>query len=241
MVSVKSILLAAMATVAYAAPCQPTFVPTLPKTGGARELPSPPPSFTLKKIAVGHGIQNYTCVDTTSAPKADGAVAILYDVTKYAPGTPKTGIAKALWDRIPSALLLKPLTLNKLAGTKYGAHATAPFPKEEDLKLLGFPIAEYLGHHYFDISSTPMFDLNRVGLKASVTKLDNVDAPANADKGPLKTGAVAWLQLGDSGKGLSSGITQVYRVITAGGVGQKCDVAGVGVHSVPYTTFYWFF
>ncbi|KAK0708819.1 hypothetical protein B0T21DRAFT_416212 [Apiosordaria backusii] len=231
-----------MATVAYAAPtCQPAFVPTLPKTGGSRELPPPPPSLTLKKIAVGHGIQNYTCVDTSSSPKADGAVAILYDVTKFAPGTPKTGIPQALWDKIPSALLLKPLPLNKLAGSKYGASSTKPFPKEEDLKLLGFPVAEFLGHHYFDINSTPMFDLNRVGLKASVIKLDGVDAPANADKGPLKTGAVAWLQLGESGKGLSNGLTHVYRVITAGGVGQKCDVAGAGVHSVPYTTFYWFF
>lgn len=86
-----------------------------------------------------------------------------------------------------------------------------------------------------------MFDLNAVGLKASVIKLAGADAPAKADKGPLNTGAVAWLQLGDSNKGLSQGLNQVYRVITAGGGAQSCAVAGVGVHSVPYTTYYWFY
>lgn len=210
------------------------------KVIGTKELALPPSKLTLKKIAIGHGTQNYTCTDAISAPKAQGAVAVLYDVRKFALRTPKTGLLPALWAKIPSALLLKPLPLNKLQGSRYGAHATKTFHKEEDLKLLDFPIAEFLGHHYFDTNGTPMFDLNRVELKASVIKLDDAPAPANADKGPLKTGAVAWLQLGDSRKGLSQGLSQVCKVITAGGAGQSYSIAGPGKHSIPYTTFYWF-
>ncbi|KAK4188070.1 hypothetical protein QBC35DRAFT_515061 [Podospora australis] len=243
MLSVKSLLLAALASVAYAAPaCQPSATPTIPKTGGATELPVPAANLVLKKIALGHGIQNYTCANTSATGVSQGAVAVLYDVTSFYPGTAKSGIVQKIWDEAPGLVLkLKSLPLNIKTGSKYGADPAKPFPKPEDLKVAGFPVAKFLGHHYFDAAGTPMFDLNAVGLQASVTKLLGVDAPAKADKGPLNTGAVAWLQLGDSGKGLSKGLSQVYRVITAGGAAQSCAVAGAGVHSVPYTTYYWFY
>jgi hypothetical protein len=86
-----------------------------------------------------------------------------------------------------------------------------------------------------------MFDVTTAGLKASVTKRINLAAPNGADKGILNTGAVDWLELGDSGKGLSQGLSIVYRVVTAGGAPQPCSVAGVGLQSVPYTTYYWFY
>lgn len=86
-----------------------------------------------------------------------------------------------------------------------------------------------------------MFDLDASGLKASVVKGGNVNAPQDADKGVLATGAVAWLRLTDSGKGQSKGVNLVYRVLTAGGNAEGCAVAGTGVQSVPYTAFYWFY
>jgi hypothetical protein len=166
----------------------------------------------------------------------------LYDVTVLYPGTAGTGLAEQTWHCLPSKLLRnKPLPLNKLTGSKYGADPVKPFRKPADLNLQGLPTVKFLGHHYFDSASTPTFDLSAARLKASVKKLQGIDAPSNADKGRMGTGAVQWLQLGDTGNGQSEGLSMVYRVITAGGAAQSCPVAGVGVQSVPYSAFYWFY
>lgn len=213
----------------------------------ARELADPPAGLVLKKIALGYGIQNYTCADNaaTTNAVAIGAVAVLYDVTAFHPGTAKTGLLKAIWDKLPeTALRLAPFPLNKLPGSAYNADPIKPFPAPpKDMTLLpgGPTLIKFLGHHYFDGTGTPMFDLSAVGLKASVVKKDAVDAPKDAYKGPLGTGAVAWLQLVESGKGLSQGLSEVYRVITAGGAAKACSVAGKGLQSVPYTTYYFFY
>lgn len=135
-----------------------------------------------------------------------------------------------------------PVPLNQLEGTAFGADPTNPFPSPPaDLQLPGLPAIKFLGHHYFDSTSTPMFDLVPAGLRASVVKLDGVGAPDRADRGPMGTGAVQWLRLGDSGLGLSDGVTIVYRVLTAGGVALPCSVTGPVVQSVPYATYYWFY
>ncbi|KAK3996653.1 hypothetical protein QBC44DRAFT_136090 [Cladorrhinum sp. PSN332] len=247
MVSFKSLLVAALATAAYAAPtCQVNNVPVPPKTGGAKELEDPAANLILKKIALGYGIQNYTCADNVAGTeaKATGAVAVLYDVTNFYPGTAKTGLPQKIWDNLPETVLrFAPYPLNRLSGSTYGADPITAFPKAKDISLpAGGPtIIKFLGHHYFDINSIPMFDLNSIGLKASVVKKEGVDAPKDAYKGTLGTGAVAWLHLIDSGKGLSQGLSVVYRVITAGGVARACSIAGKGVQSVPYTTYYYFY
>ncbi|KAK4224703.1 hypothetical protein QBC38DRAFT_288000 [Podospora fimiseda] len=246
MVSIKSLFVAAMATAAYAAPTCQTNTPALPKTGGAKELEDPAANLVLKKIALGYGIQNYTCADDQAGTdaKAAGAVAVLYDVTNFYPGTSRTGIPQPIWDKLPETVLrFAPYPLNRQPGSTYGADPVTPFPKAKDVTLpAGGPtLIKFLGHHYFDASGTPMFDLNTIGLKASVVKKEAVDAPKNAYKGTLGTGAVAWLHLIDSGKGLSQGLSTVYRVITAGGVARACSVAGKGVQSVPYTTYYYFY
>ena len=87
-----------------------------------------------------------------------------------------------------------------------------------------------------------MFDLSPSGMAASVLKVGSVSAPEGADKGVLDTGAVAWLRLTESGKGLSKGVNLVYRVMTAGGNGEACGTEGVGeTQSVPYAALYWFY
>ena len=54
------------------------------------------------------------------------------------------------------------------------------------------------------------------------------------------TGAVGWLALKDSGKGVSKGVSFMYRVITAGGKPQSCS-KGEATFSVPYAAAYWFY
>ncbi|KAL2196049.1 hypothetical protein P885DRAFT_69669 [Corynascus similis CBS 632.67] len=245
MVPTTTILFSVLAAVVFAAPpCPPPVQYTLPSIGGgAPDLVPPASNLAVKKIAVGHGIQNYTCGATTDNSVATGAVAVLYDVTSFYPGTRRTGIRPDLWDSLTSKLLWDtPLPLNKLPGSEYGADPNKPFPSPvPDLKLGGVPAAKFLGYHFFDSNSIPLFDLSSAGLKAAVGKVDSKTAPGNADKGILTTGAVAWLKLDDNGEGVSQGVTSVFRVITAGGSPQSCAVAGAGVQSVPYAAFYWFY
>ncbi|AEO63637.1 66dc3f2b-ac7a-4d02-9e8d-36cfa77808f6 [Thermothielavioides terrestris] len=243
MVSATSVLFAALAAVVSAAPtCKKVVTPTLPQTGGPTQLSPPAASLVLKKIAVGHGIQNYTCSSTAANASATGALAVLYDVTSFYPGTEKTGISQPVWDHLPSDLLWRtPLPLNKLSGSQFGADLTNPFPAPADLRLPGLSTLKFLGHHFFDSAGVPTFDLSAAGLKAVVKKTEQVDAPSNADKGLTGSGAVQWLQLIDNGAGKSVGVSVVYRVLTAGGNPEACSVAGAGSQSVPYAAYYWFF
>ena len=166
-------------------------------------------------------------------------------MTAYHPATAKTGLTKPEWEKLPeSALRSASFPLNKLPGSEYNADPAQPFPAppEDMATFSGGPgLLKFLGHHYFDATGTPMFDLSAVGLKASVVKLDGVEAPKDAYEGPMGTGAVAWLQLVESKMGLSKGLSEVYRVITAGGAPEACSVAGKGDQSVPYATFYYFY
>ncbi|TPX06725.1 uncharacterized protein E0L32_002221 [Thyridium curvatum] len=230
-------------------------VPTLPSTG-ASDLPNPDPSLKLLHVALGHGIQNYTCGnETTSKPSLFGALAVLYDVTSFFPGQPK-GLTQEGFNALTTTALWTtdiPLNLengaakgpgtpdapNVLPEAQYGA-TKDPFPAPSDLTLGSVGPMPFLGHHFFDTAGVPTFDLSAPGLLGKVAKTGGVAAPATADKGILSTGAVDWLQLKNNGN--SKGITLVYRVITAGGNPQACSVSGApGAGSVPYTAFYWFY
>ncbi|KAK3325911.1 hypothetical protein B0H66DRAFT_143291 [Apodospora peruviana] len=254
MVSAKIFVLAALATVACAkSRCKPTSTsissasvptPTLPSTGGSKEVPAPPPTAVLKKIAVGHGLQNYTCT-TASQPTAAalGALAVLYDVTALYPGTPGSPLKdQEDFDALTTDFLwTHDLPINFVDAAAYVADTTNPFPAPAEAVLGGNLHIPFLGHHYFDFEAIPMFDLSTIGLKASVGKNDSAPAPAGADVGPSGTGAVAWLQLKESGKGRSVGLDLVYRVITAGGNPESCAVTGPATYSIPYSAFYWFY
>lgn len=195
----------------------------------------------LKKIAVGHGIQNYTCDSTTVNVTSGGALAVLYDITSFYPGTQKTGLSQQDWNELPSKLLWRtPLPLNKLAGSQYGADPNNAFQPAADLRGPGLPNVKFLGHHYFAPGGIPVFDLSAAGLKATVKKTDGLTAPSSADKGITGSGAVAWLQLVDDGTNGSQGVSVVYRVLTAGGNNKACS-EGAGPQSVPYAAYYWFF
>lgn len=223
----------------------------------ATNLPAPFNNLTLKHIALGHGIQNYTCSPSqnTTTPTATGALAALYDVTSYYPTSGKPeALSFASFNALTSSVLWSyPLPLNldpnfpPLPGTHHASFSALiadPFPgNDPDLEIPHLGDLAFLGRHYFDGGGVPTFDLYADGSGDLFCgkKLQNVKAPAGADKGVLGTGAVDWLQLGDNGKGLTHGISLVYRVTTAGGVGEACTLGQGGDGSVPYAAQYWFY
>lgn len=204
-------------------------------TQGSTELPAA--NGTLKAIVVGHGIQNYTCSAAGANATSGGALAVLYDITSlYASLTTEQRTQLPI-----NVLRTTDLPLN-LAGdvdNEYAADVSDPFKDDEDLTVDGLaePL-KVLGHHYFDASLTPTFDLYNADLLFKGGKLSSVKAPASADAGLLNTGAVDWLQLGD--KGASVGLTETYRVVTAGGNSLACEEAGQTI-SVPYASQYWYY
>lgn len=190
-------------------------------TGTGTQLPTS--NLTLKYIALGHGIQNYTCASTSSIPVAIGAIATFYDITTLRSNIP-------LADMLPPLAVYMPLP------------ATSAFTFDPITLLPGTAPSSVLGHHYFRADGTPTFDLNGSGTGDILygKKLDDIKAPASANPGPQGTGAVDWLFLGD--KGGSVGVSQVYRIVTAGGAAPAtCAASAVGTVSVPYAAEYWFY
>lgn len=204
----------------------------------ATELPAPPQGVALKHIALGFGIQNYTCADAATTPAAQGALAVLYDVTHLYPGQGLGSLPKDKWASLPSDVLNTgkvPLNLNE---NGVGASLTEPFPKKSSIKVAGMrKELPYLGHHFFNAAGVPTFDLDSANQLLLCKKLDGIKAPASAPAGPEGTGAVDWLYLGDAGG--SIGVSYVYRVMTAGGASHGCKAKGTD--STSYTTLYWFY
>jgi hypothetical protein len=195
-----------------------TFVPTIPASGAVPDLTRS--NLTLQYVAIGRGIQNYTCSAVGKAGAAIGAIATLYDATSVAFSD------ETLLHTLPPVSVTHPVDQG-------GKFVTAG-------KVINLPV---LGNHYFDINGTPVFNLSAHSKIIFSAKTESVAAPATADKGPLGTGAVAWLMLTDK-KGYTGGTTvglqQVYRVETAGGNSPLCTEA-TGVITVPYAAEYWFY
>ncbi|ENH66057.1 hypothetical protein NOF04DRAFT_7567 [Fusarium oxysporum II5] len=217
-------------------PTKPT--PVLPSNGGDSELPEPSEGVSLKHIALGFGIQNYTCADTAAGPTPVGALAVLYDVTHLYPGQGHSSLTQDEWASLPGDILdtLKvPLNLNE-KGT--GASLVKPFRKKQDLKIRSLSKKiPYLGHHYFNAAGVPTFDLDKARQLLVAKKIGDIKAPASSLAGPEGTGAVNWLFLGDAGG--SHGISYAYRVLTAGGASHGCKAKGAD--STSYTAMYWFY
>ncbi|KAF4467950.1 hypothetical protein FALBO_5184 [Fusarium albosuccineum] len=211
--------------------------PVLPVNGGPSELAGPPENATLKHIALGFGIQNYTCASAGADAAAGGALAVLYDITHLYPGTSRSSLSDADWAALTGTVLSGhaiPLNLN---ADGHGASATVPFPAEADLKIQGYKKFPFIGHHFFNAAGVPVFDLTRAKQRLNAKKISGIKAPTSASAGPDGTGAVDWLNLGDAGD--SSGLNQVYRVFTAGGNSHGCTAQSTD--STSYTAMYWFY
>lgn len=99
-----------------------------------------------------------------------------------------------------------------------------------------------LGHHYFNAAGQATFDLGPTGLLVA-KKIGGIPAPSDACQGPpgmQNFGAVDWLMLQDVGTGLTRGLSQVYRVETAGGKAPP-TCSEMGSFQRPYAALYWFY
>ena len=96
-----------------------------------------------------------------------------------------------------------------------------------------------IGVHYFDTGMNPTFDLGSLGF-ITAKKVGDIKAPANATLGPNGSKAVDWLQLSNKAGSNTTGISEVYRVETAGGSAPaSCNTTGDVV--VQYAAQYWFY
>lgn len=203
----------------------PTTVAKLPSTGGATNLPGTtnPVAF----VAIGRGIQNYSCTAVGATPVSIGAIAVLFDYTSIA-NSNETEL-----DTFPGTAVNVPFD------------PFSPTP----VSIAGLPAATVLGHHYFAADGTPTFNLTgapAVGGENMIlfgNKTATVTAPAGSPLGPDGTGSVAWLQLlakVNIPLEESVGIVEAYRVETAGG-NPETICSEVGTQVIPYASEYWFF
>ncbi|EPQ52251.1 malate dehydrogenase [Gloeophyllum trabeum ATCC 11539] len=178
------------------------------------------PSF----IALGVGVQNYTCSSAGTYTNI-GAVAEVFDI---------------------SCLYNMP-AFASIQNTAYTAweHAPASLTAQEVIAMLSnMPVKVVLGQHYFvpnpitGSGTSPKWDFtsaayagnpNAFAIGARTGNLASPDGAANVD----------WLQLKVVQGNLA---TSVYRVNTVGGqLPGSCSPSDTTVHSVKYTSKYYFF
>ncbi|KAH8171411.1 malate dehydrogenase [Sarocladium implicatum] len=258
----KSLVVLAAAALAVATPikegrrlhkrCGST--PKLPVNGDHQELPAPEAGLRLKGIALGYGIQNYTCASADATPVATGALAGLYDIQPFYPDQGDASLDQATFDGLTAAVIeaaadniplnLLPDLPDRVPKSVPGADAVSPFNTPfAPLPVPGLDIQlQPIGEHYFDSNGVPTFKLDS-GLSIMCAKLDGFDAPDDSAAGPGGEGAVAWLRLGakegTEGNG-TEGIKFVYRVNTGAGSSHGCKEGGKSDSSY-YTAAYWFY
>ncbi|KAG6009622.1 hypothetical protein E4U54_008509 [Claviceps lovelessii] len=219
----------------------------LPQIEGANNLPQPPAGSQLLHIALGFGLQNYTCSSVGATPIATGALAMLYDITALHPGQNRDSLSQQDWDGLPRRAIwshIVPLNLNysntdRAEPDSPGASQTHPFPENAPLQIWGIKPLPVLGHHLFTSAGTANFILGNGKTNVLASKSAAVNAPRAANKGPQDTAAVPWLQL-DAQAGSVGRVKHVYRVLTTGGSSRGCNRAA-GQDSITYTAMYWFF
>jgi hypothetical protein len=178
------------------------------------------PAVSLRYLALGIGTQNYTCSATPNSssgvPVSVGAKATLYDAGAF--------------------LQSHPIMIPTLPGMSLGFEVMTGGQIFPSLNI------NQLGQHFFNAALQPTFDLTTVGARLVATKVDDISAPAGACPGPDGAGAVDWLELEDAGDGQSfGGLTNVYRVETAGGKAPATCASEQGTFEVQYAAEYWFY
>ncbi|KAL9621469.1 MAG: hypothetical protein Q9160_004112 [Pyrenula sp. 1 TL-2023] len=196
---------------------------TLPNNG-TPALPGPGTDGSfLKHVAIGRGRQNYTCDNATAAPKAIGAKAALFN-------------ASCIASAYPDILAMLP-----------GLAINIPMPDPFSAQLASLPPStiDLSGHHYFDSTGAPTFDLDVIPAYqfgfARSAKMNTSSAPAQpANTGLQGEPPVPWLYL-NTINGTTGGIEHIYRVNTVGG-SQPATCAGMpAAFEVEYAAEYWFY
>lgn len=170
--------------------------------------------LSLRHIAIGRGVQNYTCASAaaTDLPVANGAVATLFNATCDA-----------------ARLNIQTLTDITTLALDYA------IPSDPEA------VKRISGHHEFTEKKIPLFKLqtDTVDYGYVQCKPDDVKsaAPQTASKGSNGLGSVAWLKLNS----VEGDYKEVYRVNTAGGVAPKTCEGQPESFSVQYSAQYWFY
>ncbi|KAL5341149.1 hypothetical protein BJX70DRAFT_76030 [Aspergillus crustosus] len=198
---------------------------TLPQS----TLPAPSEGLTLQSITLGRGTQNYTCAtDTnTSTPEAIGATATLFDVSCLAAldTSDENSESQSLLHILPDVLKSIPL-------------GSTDFISNIITRITGQNLV--VGHHYFTQDGVPFFDLrDNSGTRSNnyIAAKKDADADAPAKPGYGITGDVPWLKLNR----VEGGLSEVYRVNTAGGAAPATCEGLEEVFTVDYTAEYWFY
>ncbi|KAN0115079.1 malate dehydrogenase [Hyaloscypha variabilis] len=188
----------------------------------AAPLPPVSEGLTLKHVAIGRGIQNYTCSQTnaTAPPVSIGAVATLYNASCVASTYPD------LLTLLPNVALQFNLT-------------------SDDQATLSPSYLAISGHHYFANTTTPTFNLDTASQDlgfAPCSKNNTSLAPTGspAGQGGQGHGSVAWLKL-VTREGATGNLEEVYRVNTAGGNPPATCAGMPATFEVQYAAEYWFF
>ncbi|CAD6581781.1 MAG: hypothetical protein ASARMPREDX12_000664 [Alectoria sarmentosa] len=181
-------------------------------TDGTSSLPAP--TGALKYITLGRGTQNYTCATPASTPVSIGAAAALFSVAQLLLPALSVSQGQAALDALPN---------------------TAVGDTVAQIAQSGLPI---IGQHSFTAAGVPTWNLFGDGLLYG-SSVGDIPAPAGASAGPQGYGAVDWKAL--TGVAGSVGLTEVYRVETAGGKA-PASCAGLGATiQVQYAAMYWFY
>ncbi|PON28197.1 hypothetical protein TGAM01_v202691 [Trichoderma gamsii] len=221
--------------------------PPLPTTGGATELPPVPDNLELKVIALGLGIQNYTCASVGATAVSTGALAMFYDISLLYPESGPNALTIEKFNQLPAFALnhhdiplhFNDSTVGRVSIEGPGASLKRPFTRAAPLDLGDeYGSIPFLGRHFFNSDGAPTFILQRGSINVVAAKKASVPAPGSADPGPAGTGAVAWLALDANAN--SRGASLVYRVETAGGNSHGCAQAA-GQDSTGYSAQYWFY
>ncbi|KAF8599520.1 hypothetical protein BDV93DRAFT_560323 [Ceratobasidium sp. AG-I] len=183
------------------------------------------PSGTPIYVALGFGIQNYTC-GTTGTFASIGAVAQLFDLS--------CAVNSASFPTVQQKVY------------NLGPNAQGPTLISNIRAVLGYP-PTLLGNHYFITNPavggtgvSPTFDF-RAGVKKGDANAFVVAKKIGDLASPSGSANVDWLGLQNIG-GLIGGAlaNNVMRVDTYGGQPPASCTSGASI-SVPYTAKYWFY
>ncbi|KAI7360641.1 hypothetical protein KC354_g8698 [Hortaea werneckii] len=173
-------------------------------------------NITLRYVALGVGVQNYTCNGTSyvQTQSSDGALATLYDATSYLASNPSA---------------IGSLSIERLEAYEESQHCEESSNREPQLPTLG--------EHFFTSDMVPTFDIFEAEptRKLSAAKIQAVEAPVSD--------AVSWLYLVDCEDGTSDGLEAAYRVETAKGVApSSCTSEETGSQvAIAYAAQYWLY
>ncbi|KAJ7255808.1 hypothetical protein B0H12DRAFT_1112929 [Mycena haematopus] len=190
----------------------------LPSNQTALVAPTTAPLF----VAIGVGVQNYTCSAATSTYTTIGAVASLFDISCI--------------DRTPAFATIQTTAYKAWAGTKSGVSPNTVGPKVGAENLLGY--------HYFVTSPSgtgisPKWDFTSTGKFAGNSTAFILAAKAGDIPAPTTPATnVDWLALNNVQGSLAS---KVFRVDTVNGQPPTSCTPGSANISVKYTAKYYLY